>query len=111
MATPTTLEAVKVWLRLTDDNDNDVAQAATDAANAYVVSLPIWRGLVNNGGEPIVPANVTQGATMLAARLYRRRNSPGGIEAFADAAVYVGRTDPDVSRLLQLDHYAPPRVG
>lgn len=109
MATPTDLAAVKAWLRLTDAGDDEVAQAATDAANAYVESLPVWRDLT----QPVatVPATIRQGATMLAARLFRRRNSPGGVEAYADAAVYVARFDPDVARLLQLDPFAPPRVG
>ncbi len=109
MATATTLAAVKTYLRLTDTADDDVASAATDAANAYVATLPIWRKLVP--GDDVVPDTIAYGATMLAARLFRRRNSPGGVEAFADAAVYVGRTDPDVARLLQLDPFAPPRVG
>ena len=43
------------------------------------------------------------GATMLAARLIRRRNSPAGIDAFTEAGVaYVQRTDPDVASLLRL---------
>ena len=48
---------------------------------------------------------------MLAARLFRRRNSPGGVEAFTDGAVYVARTDPDVAALLSIGPYKPPQVG
>jgi hypothetical protein len=52
------------------------------------------------------------GATMLAARLYRRRNSPEGVATFtADAPVYVQRNDPDVALLLGIGSYAPPVVG
>ena len=51
-------------------------------------------------------------ATMLAARLYRRRNSPDGVQAMTDAgAWYVARTDPDVARLLRIDQYISPQVG
>jgi anti-sigma factor RsiW len=52
------------------------------------------------------------GATMLAARLYRRRNSPEGVATFAaEGAVYVQRNDPDVALLLGIGSYAPPVVG
>lgn len=52
------------------------------------------------------------GATMLAARLHRRRNSPEGVATFtADAPVYVQRNDPDVAMLLGIGSYAPPVVG
>jgi hypothetical protein len=52
------------------------------------------------------------GATMLAGRLWRRRNSPAGVESFAgDAAVYVQRNDPDVAMLLELGAYTRPGVG
>jgi hypothetical protein len=58
------------------------------------------------------PARHVLGATMLAGRLWRRRNSPAGVESFAgDAAVYVSRNDPDVAQLLGLGAYAPPAVG
>lgn len=58
------------------------------------------------------PDAVTLGATMLAARLYRRRNSPEGVATFtADGAVYVQRNDPDVAMLLGIGAYAPPVVG
>ena len=49
------------------------------------------------------------GAVLLAARLYARRNSPGGVVALGDmGAGYISRQDPDVSALLGL---ARPRVG
>jgi hypothetical protein len=49
---------------------------------------------------------------MLAARLYRRRNSPEGVATFtADGAVYVQRNDPDVGMLLGIGSWAPPVVG
>ena len=52
------------------------------------------------------------GVTMLAARWYRRRLSPAGIEAITDTgASYVARTDPDIARLLRIDQHQIPRVG
>ena len=49
------------------------------------------------------------GAVKLAARLYRRRNTPSGVEAVADVgAMYVARGDPEIRMLLRL---ATPRVG
>jgi hypothetical protein len=52
------------------------------------------------------------GAAMLAARLYRRRNSPEGVATFtAEGAVYVQRNDPDIGMLLGIGAYAPPVVG
>lgn len=56
--------------------------------------------------------DVALGATMLAARLHRRRNSPAGVEAFNElGAVYVSRRDPDIAMLLGLGEWMPPKVG
>lgn len=52
------------------------------------------------------------GGVMLAAHLYRRRNTPGGVEQFNELGVaYVQRSDPHVSQLLGLGAWTPPRVG
>lgn len=49
------------------------------------------------------------GATMLTARLYRRRNSPAGIEAMTELGTsYVSRYDSDIARLLRIDAFARP---
>lgn len=49
---------------------------------------------------------------MLVARLYRRRNSPGGIEALGDTGpVYISRRDPDIAMLLGIGEYTRPAVG
>jgi len=58
------------------------------------------------------PYSTALGATMLAARLWRRRNSPEGVAGFAtDSPVYVQRNDPDIGMLLGLGNHAPPVVG
>lgn len=55
---------------------------------------------------------VTRGSLLLAARLYRRKNSPAGVEAFTEAGpVYVQRNDPDVAMLLNLGAYLLPELG
>ena len=54
---------------------------------------------------------VYQAAVMLAARLVRRRNSPGGVETFADSLAYVARYDPDIQRALWIGAYTYPAVG
>lgn len=58
------------------------------------------------------PAGVHLGAVMLAARLYRRRNSVNGVETFSDmGASYVSRWDTDLDRQLRINKWTPPRVG
>lgn len=52
-------------------------------------------------GWPAIPDEITQAATLLAARLYRRKDSPQGVIASADwGSVRVSRTDPDVEALI-----------
>lgn len=47
-------------------------------------------------------------ATALGGRLYRRRNSPAGIETFADSTLYVSRFDPEIERGLHMAGYLVP---
>jgi hypothetical protein len=56
-------------------------------------------------------AEAYQGAVMYAAREYRRRNSPAGIELFGDQASFVTRYDVDIERALHTGAYAPPIVS
>jgi hypothetical protein len=56
-------------------------------------------------------AEVYQAAVMLASRLVRRRNSPGGVESFGDSVLYVARFDPEISRALRSGNWAMPGVG
>lgn len=52
------------------------------------------------------------GAMLLAATLYRRRNSPAGISDFNEMGqVYVQKFDPHVSMLLGLGGWGKPKVG
>lgn len=98
----TTAEAVASYLRLTTA-DAACGQVA-EAVNAYLDGAD---NLTDDAGTPRASAKL--GATMLAARLHRRRNSPAGIESFtADGAAYVTRYDPDAALLLQFD---APGIG
>lgn len=78
------------------------------AVNEWVSRLS-W---VSAGADPNVwPVSADQGAVMLAARMYRRRNTPGGVESFDGSAVYVPRRDSDVDMLLRVGSYQHPAVG
>lgn len=108
-----TVEDVKTWLRLdADDATDDVLlEQCVSATNAFVAGTPYVVG-----PPPLVepwPDDVNLGATMLAARLYRRRNSPAGLELLDGGVVYTDRRDFDVDKLLHLGPWAPPsaRVG
>lgn len=111
-ASATSAEAVARWLLPQDATDQAITDAApryADVAASVNVLVARWKG-----GPPAEGwgADVRQGATMLASRLYRRRNSPGGVEVFgAEGATYVSRNDPDVAMLLSIGAYTPPVVG
>lgn len=79
-----------------------------DAVNSFAAAYP-W--LLDADDQPTPAAKA--GCVLMAGRLFRRRNSLGGIETMGSegAATYVARTDPDIARLLQLDQYATPKVG
>jgi hypothetical protein len=52
-------------------------------------------------GWPAIPDGVKQAATLLAARLYRRRDSPEGVLGSSEwGALRVSRFDPDVETLI-----------
>lgn len=111
-ADPTSTENVKAHLKIADDVDDAAIGSAVAAVNVFVRRTEKARrvGIVDPAPVPNDwPADLTQGATMLAARLFKRRNSPNGVEAFAVAGpVYVRRNDPDIGMLLDLD---APMVG
>lgn len=80
-----------------------------EAVNAAIRS---WNCAALAVGAPTWPADIVKGANMLAGRLYRRKNSPGGIESFGDLGpVYVQRRDPDVAMLLSIGTHAFPMIG
>jgi len=125
---PTTIGEVAGWSRLNPD-DADLARIVP-AVNAFIrnscPSAPRhllylsedtgkhWHHPHHPGQVPWViwDADTRLGALMLAARLFRRRNSPNGVEAMTDAgASYVSRYDSDIARLLRIDGFDTPKVG
>jgi hypothetical protein len=100
---PTSAAAVAEHMSWTDQTDEQLArlEGTVAAVNAFV-----RRVATTSAPEQ------AQGALLLAARLWRRRNSPEGVATFtSDGAVYVQRNDPDVAQYLGIGHYAPPVVG
>lgn len=109
---PATLAGTKAQLSITDSRDDLGIQDVVDAVNARVRRWDhLAAGVV--GVEPEAwPHDTKRGADMLAARLFRRKDTPAGVASFGEGgAVYVMRTDPDVALLLRLGPYAPPQVG
>jgi hypothetical protein len=113
-AGPTSLGLVRVLL------DMGEAEAAADptlgdvvaAVNSVVREFPI--ALRADGAEDWTApecARVVRGATMLAARIKRREDTPDGVATFgAEGPFYIQRNDPDVALLLQLGSNAKPSV-
>jgi hypothetical protein len=106
---PTSAAAVADWLskNLEDTASTEQLAPTVAAVNRFVRRL-------HDPGPDGWAEDHALGATMLAARLWRRRKSPEGVMSQFTAeggAVYVQRHDPDVAMLLQLGPYAPPVVG
>lgn len=102
------VEDVAMWLRLPEGADVDLLTSVCAATTVYVGTLPKVKALSGADWTP----DIHTGATMLAARWYRRRNSPAGIDQISDMGVaYVARSDSDVATLLALHEYAPPAMA
>jgi len=108
---PTSLALVKVQLSIAVDDvrNDDQLESLVDGVNGSVRGWAV--------SEPVVdqaewPDRIVMGATMLVARLFRRKNSPAGVEAFgSQGAVYVMRNDPDIAMMLRLGSWQGPAVG
>ncbi|WP_115685954.1 hypothetical protein [Corynebacterium senegalense] len=105
MATRVTTSEVLAHLGL-KDADTEQLEMAVAAVNEQVTQ---WHGY--DAADDFSKSHLL-GGTMLAAHLYRRRNTPGGVEQFNELGIaYVQRSDPHVSQLLGLGAWTPPRVG
>lgn len=108
---PASADGVKLHLGITDNRDDARLAALVGAVNAKVRRWPcvdVARGAADWAGAE----HVVEGANLLASRLFRRKNSPAGVEAFgADGLAYVQRQDPDVALLLGLGPWQGPVVG
>jgi hypothetical protein len=88
------------------------AASEEDVAGVVAAVNMVVRRSLSPADDGSWAADHQLGATMLAGRLWRRRNSPAGVETFGgDVTAYVQRNDPDVAMLLQLGSYTPPAVG
>ena len=104
---PATVEAVAGWLSVPADGpDRAHIETVVPAVNAYVRRF----AAPDPAGQ--WPADIVQGAVLLAARNVRRRNSPAGVETVGDmGAVYVARFDRDLDQLLRLGEFRRMVVG
>ena len=88
------------------------------AVNGFVRGLPIAGRAyaatdTQEAADALVwPDRIVEGAVMLAARLWRRKDTPGGVSTLGDGGVvYVRRNDPDVALLLEIGEHGKPGVG
>lgn len=94
----TTVDQVARWLGGVSPEDPTL-EPAVAAANALVTRY--------TAEEPTEASSLA--ATMLAARLHRRRNSADGVQTLSpELAARVASGDPDVARLLRIDQFEPP---
>lgn len=102
---------VKAWLRLdgTDTTDDALVSACCAMAEPYVERCR--PEFVTDDGGYSPDAEAYRGGVMYAAREYRRRNSPAGVEAFGDVTSYVARYDTDIERALHTGAWAPPIIA
>ncbi len=108
-AQPTSAASVAQWL---EREHGDAATLEKLAPTVAAVNRFVRR-IHSAGADGSWAEDHALGATMLAARLYRRRKSVEGVlsQFTAEGPVYVNRHDPDVAMLLQLGPYAVPVVG
>jgi len=104
-------EDVKAWLRIDTPDVSDDALVVAVAAQTEPYVARCRPEFINEDGTYDPDAETYRGAVMYAAREYRRRNSPSGIEAFGDVTSFVARYDPDIDRALQTGVYARPVVS
>lgn len=113
MTTPaalTTTEAVRLYLGLAEDGPAEDDTYLETTVEAVVSRVSSWFDPPAAGAE--WPDHVRHGATMLAARMWKRRGTPSGVETAGEfGAFYVQRTDPDIAQLLGLGNAMPPAVG
>jgi hypothetical protein len=96
-----TWTTVSDWEPGPDDADADGMPWTEIVYEAGWVSDSTKIRVTARWGWPSVPDAVTQAATLLAARLYRRKDSPQGVLGSAEWGVArVSRFDPDVENLI-----------
>lgn len=100
---------VKTWLHINaqDTGDDDLITRSCAMAEPYVQRCrPEFWDAEKTVYTP--DAEAYQGGVMYAAREYRRRNSPAGVEMLGEVASFVTRYDTDIERALHTGAWAPP---
>lgn len=101
---------VAQWLRLPDPIPTVDADLLARIVTATEPVVARYRPDIGATAAAI-PPDIYQGAVQLAARIYRRRNSPAGIETMGDSVNYVASFDPDLDQFLRRGRYRMPGVG
>lgn len=103
---------VKDWLRLNgqDASDDVLIHSVCASAEIYAERCrPEFATVDPSGFAP--DAECYLAAKMYAAKLYRRRNSPAGIETFGETTSFISRFDVDIDRGLHTGDFAGPIVA
>jgi len=100
---------VAAWLRLPDPIPAVDADLLGDITLAIEPVVVRYRPDIGTGA--LVPPDVYQGAVQWAGRIYRRRNSPAGIESMGESVTYAAPSDPDLDQWLRRGRYRMPGVG
>lgn len=108
---------VKGWLTAhsqpyTEDDTSQIRRICA-MAEPYVQRCRPEFWVLKDGDRVFEPdAEAYQGGVMYAAREFRRRNSPAGIEVLGDASTsFVTRYDTDIERALHTGAWAPPIIA
>ena len=101
---------VKRWLRLGDAADDDLIQMCC-VATEPVVERARPDQMAGDPPDYTPDGSVYMAAVMLASKLYRRRNSPAGVESFGESVIYTSTKDSEVARALYQGQFAFPAVG
>lgn len=83
----------------------EVDSMAIETLQRVVGCWPLWGTqrvrVTARWGWPAVPENIKNATILLAARLFRRKDSPEGVKGFSDLGVVrVSRYDPDYDNLI-----------
>ncbi|MFJ1461004.1 hypothetical protein [Nocardia sp. N2S4-5] len=106
----TTPELVRAYLALDEDGAAVDTAYLEATANAVASRVATWLDAPADGAP--WAAHLRHGATMLAARMWRRRGTPSGVESAGEfGAFYVMRNDPDIAAMIGLGNHLPPKVG
>lgn len=108
---------VQAWLKLNAQPEDDTALVTRVCASTepYVERCRpefLTPGIDDAPATYVPDAEAYHGAVMYAAREYRRRNSPAGVQSFGEAGVsFVSRYDSDIERALRTGAWTRPGVG